>query len=54
MIYTAVGEEYMVERTISVHQDLTALAADVFKLRHEPLEIRGWQGNKKPIEGPIR
>ena len=34
----------MVERTISVHEDLLALAANVFKLRHEPLEIAGWQG----------
>ena len=41
---TAVGEEYMVERTIRVHQDLLALAANGFKLRHKPLEIGGWQG----------
>ena len=41
---TAIGEEYMVERTISVHQDLPALAANVFKLRHKLLEIAGWQG----------
>jgi hypothetical protein len=40
---TAVGEEYMVERTISVHKDLPAMAANVFKLRHKLLEIRGWQ-----------
>src|ERR1700720_3657371 len=40
---TAVGEEYMVERTISVHKDLPAIAANVFKLRHKLLEIRGWQ-----------
>src|SRR5450631_3875556 len=41
---TAVGEEYIVERTISVHKDLLALAANVFKLRHKLLEIGGWQG----------
>ena len=41
---TAVGEEYMVERTIGVHQDLPAFAANVFKLRHKPLEIGRWQG----------
>jgi len=35
----------MVERTISVHENLIALAANVFKLRHELLEIAGWQGN---------
>ena len=42
---TAIGEEDMVERTISVHENLIALAANVFKLRHELLEIAGWQGN---------
>jgi hypothetical protein len=31
----------MVERTISVHENLLALAANVFKLRHESLEIAG-------------
>jgi hypothetical protein len=40
---TAVGEEYMIERTISVHQDLFAFAAYLVKLRHKLLEIRGWQ-----------
>jgi hypothetical protein len=34
----------MVERTISVHQDLPALAENVFKLRSKALEIGGWQG----------
>ena len=34
---TAIGEVYMVERTISVHKDLRPLAGNVFKLRHEPL-----------------
>src|ERR1700736_5137748 len=41
---TAVGEEYMVERTISIHQDLFAFAAYLFKLRHKLLEIGGWEG----------
>ena len=41
---TAVGEEYMVERTVSVHQDLPAFAAHLFKLRHKLFEIAGWQG----------
>jgi hypothetical protein len=40
----AIGEEYMVERTISVHEDLPALAANLFKLRHKALEIAAWQG----------
>jgi hypothetical protein len=43
----------MVERTVGVHQDLRALAANLFKLRHKPLEIAGWQGKQKPIAGPI-
>jgi hypothetical protein len=29
----------------SLHENLLALAANVFKLRHELLEIAGWQGN---------
>jgi len=41
---TDIGEEYMVERTISVHQNLLAFAADLFKLWHELLEVGGWQG----------
>jgi hypothetical protein len=43
---TAIGEEHMVERAISVHEDLPALAANLFKLRHKPLEIAGWQGEQ--------
>jgi hypothetical protein len=43
----------MVERAISVHDDLLALAVNVFKLRHEPLEIAGRQREQKPIAGPI-
>jgi hypothetical protein len=34
----------MIERSISVHENLLALATNVFKLRHESLEIAGWQG----------
>jgi hypothetical protein len=49
----AFGEEDMIERTISVHENLIALAANVFKLRHESLEIAGGQGEQKPIAGPI-
>jgi hypothetical protein len=51
---TDIGEVYMVERTISVHQDLPALAVNLLKLWHEPLEIAGWQGEQKPISRPIR
>ena len=50
---TAIREEYMVERTISVHQDLRAFAANLFKLRHKPLEIAGRQRQQKPIAGPV-
>ena len=34
----------MVERTIGVHQNLRALAANLFELWHELPEIAGWQG----------
>src|SRR3984957_8684159 len=40
----AIGEEYMVERTVGVHQDLRAFAANAFKLRHKLPEVGGWQG----------
>jgi hypothetical protein len=50
---TAIRKEDMVERTVRVHQDLGALAANVFKVRHNPLEIAGGQGEQKPIAGPI-
>jgi hypothetical protein len=51
--HTAIGEKDMVERTVSVHEDLLALAANVFKLRHKPLEIAGWKREQKPITRPI-
>jgi hypothetical protein len=50
---TAFGEEDMVERTISVHENLLALAANVFELRHESFEIAGGQREQKPIAGPV-
>ena len=34
----------MIERTISIHQDLSAVAAYLFKLRHKLLEIGRRQG----------
>jgi hypothetical protein len=49
----AIGEEYMIERTVRVQQNLPALAANAFKLRHKLLEIGGWQGEQEPIAGPI-
>jgi hypothetical protein len=39
----------MVERTIGVHQDLRALAANLLKLRHKPLEIAGGQREVVPV-----
>jgi hypothetical protein len=42
----------MVERTISVRENLPALAENVLKLWHQELEIAGWQGKKKSIAGP--
>jgi len=41
---TAVGEVYLVERTISIHQDLPAFAGYLLQLRHKLPEIGGWQG----------
>ena len=43
----------MVERAVSIHQDLLTLAANVFELRQKLLEIGGWQGQQKPIARPI-
>jgi hypothetical protein len=43
----------MVERTISVHQDLRALAANLFKLRHKPLEIAGGQREQSRLRGQV-
>ena len=37
------SEANMVERTISVHENLLALAENMFKLWHESLEIAGRQ-----------
>jgi hypothetical protein len=41
----------MVERTIGVYENLPALAANVFKLRHESREIAGWQGKQSRLRG---
>src|SRR3979490_487170 len=35
---TAMGKVDIVERTIGLHEDLPARAADVFELGHEPLQ----------------
>jgi hypothetical protein len=43
---TAVGEEYMVERTVSVHYDLIALAANAFKLRISCLRLEDGRASK--------
>jgi hypothetical protein len=43
----------MVEGTVSLHENLLALAANVFKLRHKSLEIARGQREQKPIAGPI-
>ena len=50
---SAIGEEEMVERTVSVDEDLLALAPNVFKLWHDPLEIARGQSEQKPVSGPI-
>jgi hypothetical protein len=51
--HAAIGEEHMVERAIRVHQDLRALAANLFKLRHKPIEIARRQREQQPIARPI-
>ena len=51
---SAIGEKNMVECTIGVHQYLRALATNLFKVRHKPLEIAGRQRQQKPVAGPIR
>jgi hypothetical protein len=43
---TAIREKDMVERTISVHENLRASARNALKLRHEPLQIGGWQSEQ--------
>ena len=45
---TTVGEEYAIERTIRLHQDLFAR---LFKLPHKLLEIGGWAGEKSRLRG---
>jgi len=42
--YTAVWEEYMVERTIGFDEDLLPAALNVLEVPHNPLEIAGRQG----------
>ena len=49
--HTAIGEKYMVERTIGVHQDLRALAANLFKLRHKRLRLRDGRASNSRLRG---
>jgi hypothetical protein len=49
---TAIREEDMVKRTISVHENLRTSAWNVLKLWYEPLQIAGWQSEQKSIAGP--
>jgi len=50
---TAIREEYVVEGIVGIHEDLFALAANMFKLRQKLFEIAGRQGEQKTIAGPI-
>src|SRR5262249_31538423 len=50
---TAIQEEDMIERTVSLRQDLLAAARDVFKIRHKPPQIAGRQCEQEPIAGPF-
>ena len=48
---SAVREEDVVECTVGVHQDLRALATNLFKVRHKPLELRGASASKYRLRG---
>jgi hypothetical protein len=50
--HAAVREKYVVERTIGIHKDLLAPAANRFKLRQKLLEIASWRSKQKAIAGP--
>jgi hypothetical protein len=43
----------IVEGRVGIHEDLLALAANMFQLRQELSGISGWQGEQKAIAGPI-
>ena len=42
----------MVERAVGLDEHLLACAGNGLKLRHEPLQIAGWQRKQQPIAGP--
>ena len=44
----------MVERTVSIDQDLLAFAMYVFELRHKLREVCRRKGKQKPVAGPTR
>jgi hypothetical protein len=48
-----IWKKNIIERAIGVHQDLTVLAGNLFKLRHQPLEIAGWERKQEAILRPI-
>jgi hypothetical protein len=50
---TTIWKKNIIERAIGVHQDLTVSAGNLFKLRHQPLEIAGWERKQEPILRPI-
>jgi hypothetical protein len=48
-----IWKKNIIERAIGVHQDLTVLAGNLFELRHQPLEIAGWERKQKSVLRPI-
>jgi hypothetical protein len=50
----AIGKEYLIERTIGVHQNMVALAFYLLKLRRKPLEIGRWHRKQQTIFCGVR
>jgi hypothetical protein len=50
---TDVWKKNIIERAISVQQDLTRSAGNPFKLRQQPLEIAGWESEEETIARPV-
>jgi len=48
-----IWKKNIIERAIGVHQDLTVLAGNLFKLHHQPLEVAGWERKQEAILRPI-
>jgi hypothetical protein len=49
-----IRKKYVFEGAIRIQQDLTVLAGNLFKRRHQSVKILGWQREQKSIARPIR